>query len=98
MAKMCARQMTADELERIKNDWYTVEDCLIWIQGAVVIICVIILFGYYRYLQKPAYIWAMWVLLTVGETASVIIAILDVPVKNADAAGDTEKYDRLVRN
>ena len=95
---MCTSQMTTDELEKLRNDWYTVEDCLIWLQGAVMIICVIILFGYYRNLQKPAYIWAMWVLLTVGETASVIIAILDVSVKNADAAGDTEKYDRLVRN
>ena len=90
--------MTAEELETIKYDWYTVEDYLIWFQGAVVIICVIILFGYYRNLKKPTYIWAMWVLLTVGETAYVIIAILDVPLENADAAGDTEKYDRLVRN
>ena len=98
MAPICASQMTADELERLRNDWYTVEDWLIWLQGAVMIICVIILFGYYRNLKKPTYIWAMWSLLTVAETAYVIMAILDVPMGKAVAAGDTETYDRLLRN
>ena len=81
-----------------KYDWYTVEDYLIFLQGAVVIICVIILFDYYRNLKKPTYIWAMWGFLTVAQTTSVIIAILDALRKKAEAAGDTETYDRLAHN
>ena len=82
--------MTAEELEMIKYDWYAVEHYLVFLQGALVIICVIILFGYYRNLKKPAYIWAMWGLITVAQTSSVIISILDIPRNKAEAAGDTE--------
>ena len=97
MAEMCPSQMTADELKTLKIHWYTVEDYLILFQVAVVIICVIILFGYYRNLTKPTFVCAMWGLFIVAEAADLISTIVDKQNNNIDAVSDPEAYDRVIR-
>ena len=97
MAKTCPDKITADELTKMNSYWSTVNSYLIWLQVAVVIVCAIILFGCYRRLKKPTFVWVIWGLFIVSEVAYFTEGILNMPLERALESGDIDKYYRLAR-
>ena len=67
MAKLCPEKMTTDEFRKMVSQWIPYLDLLQWLQAAVMIVCTFILFGWYRKLRKPMFVWVMWGLFVVSE-------------------------------
>ena len=97
MTKVCPDKMTADDLSEMKSNLIIVYDYFGWLELAVVIVCAIVLFGYYRKLTKPTFVWVMWGLFIVSQVAYLTMAILYNKLEKADDAVDIETYDRLGR-
>ena len=53
MAKVCSDQMIEDDIFELEGHWVTIFAILNWLQTFIVIVCVIIVFGYYRKLRNP---------------------------------------------
>lgn len=41
------------------------------LEGAAAIVCVVIIFGCYRNVSKPAFVWVMWAFLTVAAVTNI---------------------------
>ena len=68
--------MTPDELNKMQNHLYVYLGGLEWLQAAVMVVCVSILFGCYHKLRKPMFVWVIWALLVVSELAVVAGKVL----------------------
>ena len=51
-------------------------DYVDYFESAIVFICAIILFGWYRRLSKPTFVWVMWTLFIVAEVANLIASLI----------------------
>lgn len=88
MGKVCSDEMSVDSFDKIFD---AIDDAFYYVaqlESAVVIVCAVILFGCYRRLSKPTFVWVMWGFLILAEVAHLAETIFKMELDKAADAGD----------